>query len=334
MAVVGGQRVDLAAVGVERDGEVLAVLDPEVPVEAALEVGGLLLEPVGEGRVLPDLPGQPGAAHLGVVGVALQLAGRPREAGQVAVAVGDRVPGVLPALVLQPGLLVAALVGDVAVALRSAYSSIQFEGGPRRVLEVPHERGVAGPALVLVEQHHEQRRGVGGAVVRRVRPLLEGGQLAVAHLVQDAAGILVAEVVDPRALPLGQRRQRGRRELGGERQRLQAGEDAVPAEHRHEPRQAGRRQARGRAWSAWRTAAPPGRPGSAGRSCSSGSQSHSRRGARSQPLLAGRWPCPGGPGAGRAIRIGPWRRFGRAASAAPTGHHVELGLPLAVRPGS
>ena len=37
--------------------------------------------------------------------------------GQRAVAVGDRVPGVLPALVLEPGLLVAALVGDVAVAL-------------------------------------------------------------------------------------------------------------------------------------------------------------------------------------------------------------------------
>ena len=67
--------------------------------------------------VLPDEPGEPGAAHLGVVGVALQLAGRPREARQPAVAVGDRVPGVLPALVLETGLLVAALVRDVAVAL-------------------------------------------------------------------------------------------------------------------------------------------------------------------------------------------------------------------------
>ena len=70
-------------VGVEREGEVLAVLDPEVAVEAALEVGGLLLQPVGEARVLPDEPRQPGAAHLRVVGVALQLAGRPREAGSV-----------------------------------------------------------------------------------------------------------------------------------------------------------------------------------------------------------------------------------------------------------
>ena len=38
------ERVDLLAVGVEREREVLAVLDPEVAVEAALQVGGLLLE--------------------------------------------------------------------------------------------------------------------------------------------------------------------------------------------------------------------------------------------------------------------------------------------------
>ena len=37
VAVVRGERVDLAAVRVERDGEVLAVVDPEVAVESALE---------------------------------------------------------------------------------------------------------------------------------------------------------------------------------------------------------------------------------------------------------------------------------------------------------
>ena len=54
VAVVRGQRVDLLALGVEREREVLAVLDPEVAVEAALEVGRLLLELVGEVRVVPD----------------------------------------------------------------------------------------------------------------------------------------------------------------------------------------------------------------------------------------------------------------------------------------
>ena len=131
--VVRGERVDLVPVRVEREREVLAIVDPEVAVEAALEVGGLLLQPVGERRVLPDLAGQPCAAHLGVVGVALQLAGRAREARQPAVAIRDRVPGVLPALVLQAGLLVPAPVPDVAVALEVARSrrSRRAQPGPR-----------------------------------------------------------------------------------------------------------------------------------------------------------------------------------------------------------
>ena len=85
----------------ESEREVAAVGDPEVAVEAALEIGRLFLELVGEHRVLPDLAREACAAHLGVVGVALQLAGRAREAWEAAVPVRDRVPGVLPALVLE-----------------------------------------------------------------------------------------------------------------------------------------------------------------------------------------------------------------------------------------
>src|SRR5665811_445443 len=101
MTDVGRERVDLAPVRVAGDGEVATLLDPEVAVEAAFEVGGLLLELVGEGGVLPDEPRQAGAADFGVVGIALQFAGGAREARQRAVVVGDRVPGVLPALVLK-----------------------------------------------------------------------------------------------------------------------------------------------------------------------------------------------------------------------------------------
>ena len=76
-----------------------------------------------------------------------------------------------------------------------------------------------------------------------MRTLLERRHLAVPHLVQDAAGVLVAEVVDPAPLPLAERTQGGRRERRREGERLQAREDAVAAEHRHEPRQAGGREA-------------------------------------------------------------------------------------------
>jgi hypothetical protein len=82
MAVVRGERVDLPPVGVEREREVFAVLDPEVSVEAPLQISRFLLEPVGESRVLPDEPCQARAAELRVVRVPLQLASRARKAGK------------------------------------------------------------------------------------------------------------------------------------------------------------------------------------------------------------------------------------------------------------
>ena len=188
------------------------------------------------------LPGQASAAHLGVVGVALELAGRAREAGQPPVAVGDGVPGVLPALVLEAGLLVPALVPDVPVAHQVGVLVDPVQRRPRLAFELAHEARVTGPALVLVEEHDVEGRGVGGAVVRRVRALFEGGHLAVAHLVGDAARVLVAEVVDSGSLPVSERTQRRGGELGRERERLQAGEDAVAPEHGHEPRQPGGRK--------------------------------------------------------------------------------------------
>ena len=136
MAVVRGERVDLVAVGVEGEREVALVLDPEVAVEPAFEIGRLLLEPIRERRVVPDRARQASAADLRVVGVALQLACGPREAGQAPVAVGDRVPRVLPALVLEPRLLVPALVPDVAVAHEVRVLVDPVERGARLVLEV------------------------------------------------------------------------------------------------------------------------------------------------------------------------------------------------------
>ena len=127
VADVRGERVDLGAVRVEGEREVLPLGDPEVAVEAALEVGRLGLELVGVGRVLPDEPGEARAAHLRVVRVALELAGRPREVGQPAVAVRDRVPGVLPGLVLEArSARCAACTRCSRCPCRSAYSSIQW----------------------------------------------------------------------------------------------------------------------------------------------------------------------------------------------------------------
>jgi hypothetical protein len=60
---------------------------------------------------------------------------------------------------------------------------------------------------------------------------------------EDPAGVLVPEVVPTAALPVAQHAQGRGGQLGRERERLEAGEDAVAAEHRHEPRQTCGRQA-------------------------------------------------------------------------------------------
>ena len=212
VADVRGERVDLALVPVERQREEAALRDPEVVVEAPLE-RPRPRAPAASAQLasLQTSRARRAVRTLGVVDVALQLAGRARRRGQRAVGERDRVPGVLPALVLEPGLRVAALVLDVAVAVAVAVAIDPGDRRARLALQLARQRAVARPALVLLEQDQEQRRRVGAAVVGRVRPLLEGGHLAEPQLVQDLARLLVAErIVDP-ALEQRQRAQRGRR---------------------------------------------------------------------------------------------------------------------------
>ena len=76
---VRAKGVDLLPIGVQGEGVVLSVGDPEITVEPSLELGGLLFQALGEFVVFPDLAREPRGADLGVVGVALELAGCPRE---------------------------------------------------------------------------------------------------------------------------------------------------------------------------------------------------------------------------------------------------------------
>ena len=52
--------------------------------------------------------------------------------------------------------------------IRSAYSSIQCQRRARLVLKLTDEASISRPALVLVEQHDEQRRGIPRRSSRRV----------------------------------------------------------------------------------------------------------------------------------------------------------------------
>ncbi len=75
-----------------------------------------------------------------------------------------------------------------------------------------------------------------------MRPLFEGRHLAETELVQDLARLLVAERIVRLRLEKRKRAQRRRRELAAEGQGLEAGNEAVAPEERHEPGQARRGQ--------------------------------------------------------------------------------------------
>ena len=136
------------------------------------------------------------------------------------------------------------LVLDVAVAVEVAAVLDPGQRGAGVGLEGADQLVVAGPAVVLVQQHEEQRRGVGGSEVRGVRALAARGELAEAQLVQDLAGLLLVEVVAHRRLAGGEHAQGRRGQPGQVGQRLEARDQAVAAEQRHEPRQPGRGQRR------------------------------------------------------------------------------------------
>jgi hypothetical protein len=144
MAVVRGQRIDLLALDVEREREILAVSTQKSRLKRRFR-SAACLELVSEVRSLRPAR-EPSAAHLRVVRVALELAGRPREAGEPPVAVRDRVPRVLPALVFEAGLLVAALVPDVAacpevrVLVDPRERRARLELGSRTSLRSPVQR--------------------------------------------------------------------------------------------------------------------------------------------------------------------------------------------------
>src|SRR6185437_9237807 len=115
------------------------------------------------------------------------------------------------------GLLVAPLVRDVPEVekVRVAVDPVDRRTGG--VLELPDESAISGPLLVLVEQDDKERRRVGRTEVRGVGTLLEGRQLAVAHLVHDSTRVFVTKVVEAGSLSLGASQQRRSGEFSVER---------------------------------------------------------------------------------------------------------------------
>ena len=124
-----------------------------------------------------------GTAALGVVDVALHLAGGDRPLGDAAVGEALRVGRVLPRL-HDEAVIRAPQELDEAVPVAVAELVDPAQRLAHRRLELAHERVVARPAPGLGEQHEKQRRGVDRAVVAREPDL---GSPPAAQLVDDLA---------------------------------------------------------------------------------------------------------------------------------------------------
>src|SRR5688572_15904960 len=115
----------------------------------------------------------------------------------------DRVRRVLPTLVLQTTVEVAALILQIAVAVQIPVVFQPVQRRSRLRLQLDYQVGVTRPTFVLVEQDQKQRCGVRRSVVRRLWPVLEVAEFTESQLVQDLARLRVAEVVPHLRLPPG-----------------------------------------------------------------------------------------------------------------------------------
>ena len=235
------------------------------------------------------LAGQPGGAPPGVVGVPLDLA-RPRGRGRRACRRDARSSSRSPSSTGSPGRCSGCGSGTRCSrrrrgrrTARSTSSAARAAGSSSRtVARSPVQRSYSSSTM------RNSGVRVGRPVVRRVRPLAGS---ASARRGAARAGSCPAPRPGSRRTRWpagGQRPQRGPAQLRDERQRLVAGDQAVPAEQGHEPRQPGRRQRRSGTRVGVAAAARPGRPGCAGRS-----------------------------GAGRASRCPPWARRPSQSSSVP-----------------
>src|SRR5947199_1649291 len=237
MAGVGGDRPDGLLLWIERERVEPEVLAPEFRLERRTEGARLGTQPgraLRLGERIEDLR----HAQPRVEDVALELAQRLRLPDLAAVGIDDRVDRVLPAHVLV-ALRGARPVLLEAVAVEVAGAVDPLEAAERRLPVLAKQRIVAQPLPRLVQDDQVERRGVGGAVVRRVRDQTEVGELAGAHLVRDLAGLGVARVVPLRRLQLGELPARAPRQVRVDDHALQARDERVAAEERDEPGHAG-----------------------------------------------------------------------------------------------
>ena len=122
---------------------------------------------------------------------------------------------------------------------RSPWCSIQPSAASICRPERPQRLGLPGAVQPGAGQRHEQRRRIDAAVVAAERHLAQFRHLAVAHLVQDLAGLGIRRRIEAGGLHRRQVPQHAERDGRVEPERQPGGDQRIPAEDGAEPGHAG-----------------------------------------------------------------------------------------------
>ena len=213
MACIRGDGLDRALGSVEPEVVGAFGLPPEALLDLLGEPVRLGAEPLGRPVVVESRFEHVGPGSLCRDDVALVLAKGDRQWRLHPLGVEHGVLGVLPALVVIPAARACGVLLQ-PVTVRVAVPVDPFEGA-LDIRAHQHElRQVAVPAKGLGGGEDEQGRRVVGSVVGSVRDEVQLGELAVADLVLDLAGLKVVLVVGDRALEIPQGPQGGEGEPG------------------------------------------------------------------------------------------------------------------------
>ncbi len=170
--------------------------------------------------------------------ISLHFTQRQRRFRDPAVAIPDAVVRVLPTLVGQPSIRCLEIL-DVAVTVAIAVLLHPFEGTVRIREELSQDILSEPPTTELAEQHDEQRRGIGRAVVRAASDQCRFVDTEIPGLVHDSSGLLLGDQIDFLALKFGERLEHTDGQCWIDRQRHVRADQRISTEQRHVPRCAG-----------------------------------------------------------------------------------------------
>src|SRR6267142_6104552 len=222
MRTVRGHHPARTFFGIERERDHAFFIQPEVAFENSLECRCARGQPLRY-FAMTEARCDSCDGRASGIDIALHFSERYRRTRELAVAMKDRVEGILPALVGESARRFAQIL-DVAVTVTIAVVFDPLDRAPRVGPQVIGQREIAGYFDAAAIKPEKKRGRVDTAVVAAERDLTGRGHFAGANLVHYLSRLLVAGFVNPGALHARERLQGANRKLRLERQNRQRGD--------------------------------------------------------------------------------------------------------------